>query len=49
MRYFLWSLVLLMVIGLPLWSTATGWGERRRYHRSVRRQARADLARIRGR
>ncbi len=47
MRYFLWSLVALMVVGLPLLAVATGWLDSRRRHSELRRQARADLARIR--
>ena len=47
MRYFLWSLIILMVVGLPLLSIATGHLDRRRHYRALRRQARADLQRIR--
>lgn len=48
MRYFLWSLIILMVVGLPLLGVVTGSLDRRRQYRALRRQARADLARIRG-
>ena len=47
MRYFLWSLIILMVVGLPLLGVVTGPLDRRRRHRDLRRQARADLQRIR--
>ena len=48
MSYFLWSMVLLMVAGLPLWSVVSGRFARRRHYANLRRQAKADLARIRG-
>lgn len=47
MSYLLWSLIVLMVIGLPLLGVVTGSLDRRRQYRALRRQARADLQRIR--
>lgn len=45
MSALLWGFVLVMVVGLPLWSALT---RRRSLHRDARRQAKADLRRIRG-
>lgn len=47
MKALLWGFDLTMILGLPLWSFLTR-RRRRQMHCDARRQAKADLRRIRG-